>query len=169
MRLHIRSRGNVEDYINYQYYTTLGHGANSIPEKQKFSFDGIGLKDKSALSVTRSAGGRKPCTQESVIPAMRLLMLSRDRIVTREDLRNLCYYLFGEANVQKVSIDNKVRPGKGKVGLHKVIVTTISLTKNCPHSPEQITALKNELIAVLHSKSLNLMEMDFDVVVHHSE
>ncbi len=165
MRLHIRSRANVEDYINYQYYTTLGHAANDIPEKQKFSFDGIGLKDKSALSITRSAGGRKPCIQESVIPAMRLIMLSRDRIVTREDVRNLCYYLFGEASIQKVTIDNKVKPGRGKVGLHRVIVTTITLKKNCPHSPEQIKALKNELIAVLHSKSLNLMEMDFDVVV----
>ena len=164
-RLHIRSRGNVEDYINYQYYTTLGHAANNIPEKQKFSFDGIGLKDKSAFSVTRSAGGRGPSTQEHVIPAMRLLMLSRNRIVTREDVRNLCYYLFGEAHVQKVSIDNKVKPGKGKAGLHKVIAVTIFLAKNCPHTPEQITALKNELIAVLHSKSLNLMDMDFDVVV----
>ncbi len=164
-RKHVKSRKEIKNAIEYQYFITNGDYANDIPANEKFLFEGIGIKDKSALSVVRSCGGKEPQNQENIISALRFLLLSRDRIVTREDVRSLCFYLFGHKNIQQVLVTDEIRQGRGKTGLHKVIAIQVLLNNNNKLPNARINALKNELLSTLLSKSINLLDIDFDVTV----
>jgi len=103
--------------INLQYWTIAGGAANNIRPGSKLSvFRGVDIDDKGVTLLTQAVGGRHRLTREEMINTLRRSVLSQNRIVTKEDIKALCFEIFNEilqsAEIKKgVSTDNS--HGKG--------------------------------------------------------
>ncbi len=88
---------NVGEAIYINYWTTKGATANRIKagsELRLLKGNDI-LPDHSFLVCDTEGGRDKPSTNDR-INAYRMALLTDDRIVTREDIKAYCHYLFGD-------------------------------------------------------------------------
>jgi hypothetical protein len=75
-----------------EYWSTLGEGANNIPSGSKVSlFSGSFLNNGATWLMTTTTGGRQKPMGEQKINLLRKSLLSRDRIVTLEDIKAVCW------------------------------------------------------------------------------
>jgi len=89
-----------------EFWTTNGELANSIKSGSKLEvYKGIGIKQKSSSIITSSFGGKNELTMKERLDAYRRALLSRDRIVTKEDVKALCLELYSD-KIKKVEIKN---------------------------------------------------------------
>jgi hypothetical protein len=125
------------DKINVQFWSVAGEQANNIRPGSRLSvLRGVDLDDKSLELFTHSVGGRQKLTKEEKLNTLRRSLLSKGRIVTAEDIKALCYELFGN-NVKSVEIKKGVElghsPGKGMVrtlDIHLLFKEKNSLTSD---------------------------------------
>jgi hypothetical protein len=83
-----------------EYWSTQGESANNIPSGTKLSlYSGSYLDNNSIYLMTMTAGGHEKPRGEKKINLLKKSLLSRDRIVTLEDIRIACWE----------SLDGKVR------------------------------------------------------------
>ena len=79
--------------VRVEYWTSVGTEANKIPaksilkcvSKEKASFDGDAME-----LITSTTDGRNPLNSTEQLNAMKSALLSRGRIVTREDVKIFC-------------------------------------------------------------------------------
>jgi hypothetical protein len=89
MVLHALSPGET---VFIEYWSTLGESANNIPSGSKCSlFSGSYLDNNSTWLMFTTAGGREKPRGEQKINLLRKGLLSRDRIVTLEDIKIACW------------------------------------------------------------------------------
>lgn len=145
------------DTLTVSYWTTNGNFANSIKYGSAFKlYKGIGLKQKSAFLVTSTYGGRNELTMNERLQAYRRTLLSRNRIVTKEDVKATCYEFLGNKIVDVV-IQNGYTVD---VSLHKGIINCIEiiLTPNDKEKTDMFEwdFLKNNLLLYLEKHSVNV-------------
>ncbi|MTI31218.1 type VI secretion system baseplate subunit TssF [Xanthovirga aplysinae] len=91
-----------------EYWTTNGVLANNIKAGQKFrSYSGANLQEKTMINMLATTGGREKPKAEERIYAYREALLSRNRVVTTQDIKALCYKHFGQA-LDKVEVSKGV-------------------------------------------------------------
>ena len=98
--------GNYMMYV--EYWTTLanlGNGFKAGSRMQEFSSGKA--KSNSIFLVSSTMGGKNQLRPEDRIAAFRYGLVSRNRIVTREDISNLCFHELGQL-VKKISIEKGV-------------------------------------------------------------
>ncbi len=75
-----------------EYWSTQGESANNIPLGSKASlYSGSYLDNKSIFLMISTAGGREKPRGEQKINLLKKSLLSRDRIVTPEDIKIACW------------------------------------------------------------------------------
>ncbi len=99
------------------YWTTLAEGANNIRSGTKFQqLKSSKIKEKSLGLITTTIGGKNRLKPEERLNAFRYGLITRNRIVTKEDIRNFCHYELG-SRINKVSvtkgIEMSVHPQQG--------------------------------------------------------
>lgn len=99
------------------YWTTLAERANHIRSGTKFlQLKSSKIKEKSLYLVTTTTGGKNRLKPEERLNAFRYGLITRNRIVTKEDIRNFCHYELGN-RINNVSItkgiEMSVHPQQG--------------------------------------------------------
>lgn len=92
-----------------EYWTTHAEMANLIRSGMRLQeSNGSKINSDSLFLVTSSDGGKNRLKPEERVKAFRYGLMTRNRIVTREDIRNLCFYELGD-RVSKVEIERGVQ------------------------------------------------------------
>ena len=149
---------NKDKIIFSDYWTTTGEKANKInPYSKLFQHSGTAFKPKSLVFITGTVGGQDEPTPSEKIYAYREQILSRGRIVTRQDIIQYCYSVFKDAIV-KVSVEKGVIVSPNNaVGYTPTTDIYISRNPKADYSENDWEDLKKELLIGMQSRSANVL------------
>lgn len=86
-----------QDMMYAQYWTTLAAMANNLRAGTKLQqARGVKVTSDSISLITTSMGGRGRLQPEEKLNAFRYSLLTRNRIITKEDIRSFCYHELGD-------------------------------------------------------------------------
>ncbi len=158
----IINRNSVEknrDKIVYaDYWTTTGELANKIhPFSKLLQYSGTAFQPNSLQLVTGTIGGHDEPNPSEKIYAYREHILSRGRIITRQDIIQHCYAVFKDS-ITHVSVEKGVMVSQNhSVGYTPT--TDIYITKNEESNYEETdwNHLKKELLVGIETRSANVL------------
>ncbi len=139
------------------YWTTNGEDANNIKSGSSLkAYNGIGIKQKSSFFITPSYAGKNDLSMNERLNSYRRALLSRDRIVTKEDVKALCYEMYND----KIT---SVKVNKGyttdidlKKGLIQCINIELIPNKETLTEQHEWHALNNNLLLYLEKHSVSV-------------
>ncbi|MBW1296742.1 type VI secretion system baseplate subunit TssF [Aquimarina litoralis] len=154
-----------KDTLLVEYWVTNGEDANQIKSGNSLSiYQGSDLKQKGSMFLTSTFQGKNNLGMDERLNAYRRALLSRNRIVTREDVKALCYELCSN----KV---HEVRVGKGfKTDIHvsKGLIPCIEvqLIENKEENTSEVewNSLKSNILSILEQQSLNVFPYKITVI-----
>jgi len=122
--------------VRVEYWTSLGSRANNVPAKSKLKClsKEKSYFDKGSLElISTSSDGREPLNSIEQLDALKSTLLSRGRIVTREDVKGFCRSMLND-KLKNVDVKDSVgvdpRFSFGMTRNLKVVLTPNKLTKN---------------------------------------
>ena len=94
----IKNNSDVQrQNISVRYWSSAGTEANNIKSGTPLRlYKGTGVEYNQATLVTTSIGGRDKLGTEETVIAYKSALLSRDRLITTEDIKTYCYFQLGE-------------------------------------------------------------------------
>ncbi|WP_108868975.1 type VI secretion system baseplate subunit TssF [Aquimarina aquimarini] len=146
-----------KDTLLIEYWTTNGQEANQIKSGKTLNiYKGSELKQKSGVFLTPTFQGKDNLTMEERLFAYRRALLSRNRIITKEDVKALCYEICSN-KIKEVTIKKGF---KTNTGLNKGLVPSIEITLH-PNSSVKTSdlewdSIKINILSILEKQSLNL-------------
>ncbi|MBQ4804444.1 type VI secretion system baseplate subunit TssF [Aquimarina sp. MMG015] len=154
-----------KDTLLVEYWTTSGEDANQIKSGNSLSiYQGSDLKQKGSMFLTSTFQGKNNLGMEERLNAYRRALLSRNRIVTREDVKALCYELCSNKVVEvKVSKGFKTDIHVSK-GLIPCIEVKLLENKKENTSSVEWDSLKSNILSILEQQSLNVFPYKITVV-----
>jgi hypothetical protein len=114
--------------IFVKYWSTAGNEGNNIKAGTAIRlYKGGGLENASATLVTTTVGGRNRLGNNDSVLAYKSALLSRDRLVTEEDIKAFCHFQLGE-RVVKVAVEKgiMIHPDQSQ-GFVKTVDVKISI------------------------------------------
>ncbi|MBQ4821285.1 type VI secretion system baseplate subunit TssF [Aquimarina sp. MMG016] len=153
------------DTLLVEYWITNGVEANQIKPGNTLSvYQGSDLKQKGSVFLTTTLQGKNNLSMDERLYAYRRALLSRNRIVTREDVKALCYELCSD----RVE-DIKVRKGfKTDIEVNKGLVPCIEVViypnKKVKTLDEEWEALKSNILSILEQQSINVFPYTVRVI-----
>ncbi|WP_452226437.1 type VI secretion system baseplate subunit TssF [Lacinutrix cladophorae] len=147
------------------YWTTNGEDANNIKSGNEIEvYKAIGIKQKGSYLLTTTFDGKNDLKMEERLNSYRRSLLSRDRIVTKEDVKALCYELYTdkiETVEIKKSYTNSMEVNKGIIPCIEIL-----LHPNKKIKFEQIEwdSLNSSLMLFLEKKSVNIFPYKIKIV-----
>ncbi len=83
--------------ISIRYWSTAGTEANNIKSGTLLRmYKGTGVENNQATLVTTTFGGRNKLGTTETMLAYKSALLSRDRLITMEDIKTFCHFQLGE-------------------------------------------------------------------------
>ena len=148
-----------------EFWTTNGSMANNLKTGSSLEiYRAIGLKQKSSYLVTPTQGGKDDLNMKDRLNAYRRTLLSRDKVVTKEDIKVLCYEFYSD----KIS---KVEIKKGFVhndSLNKGLIQCIEiLLYPVPNDKTELIeweSIHSNLLFYLKKNSLNIFPYKIKIV-----
>ncbi len=119
--------------LSIEYWSTDGSFANNIKYGSSLkNYRTTGLDQKSSFLLSSTFNGRDSLNMDERLQAYRRTLLSRNKIVTKEDLKLTCLEFFGN-NIKDVEIKNGYTVdnslNKGLINCIEIVLT-VSDTKN---------------------------------------
>jgi hypothetical protein len=148
-----------DETVYVEFWTTNGTMGNNIkPGTPLTVFAGSDFRQETIKFLSSTVGGREKLDTEDRLHAYRRALLSRDRVVTAEDIKALCYEHFGKM-IENVVVTKGLAVGTSTDnGLNRTIDITVSLLKQGNNlTPEELAFLKEDLKIKLEEKSMNIM------------
>ena len=94
-----------QDMMYAEYWTTLAEAANNLRAGTKMQLaKGVKVKQDSVTLMSTTTGGKNRLRPEERLNAFRYGIMTRNRIITKEDIRNFCFYELG-SRISKVEIE----------------------------------------------------------------
>lgn len=150
----------TDRYLDVEYLSTRGSNGNGLIAGQSLELLRFsGIDRKSARLLTTATGGRDPLSARDRKYAYKKAIITRGRIVSREDIRAFCQAAFGPALVGEVNIRKGIArgPGPGQ-GLERIMQVTFELDENgVDASGETLDARINELERSLNFHSAGIL------------
>ncbi|RKN21955.1 hypothetical protein D7035_12405, partial [Aquimarina sp. AD1] len=142
-----------KDTLLVEYWTTSGEDANQIKSGNSLSiYQGSDLKQKGSMFLTSTFQGKNNLGMEERLNAYRRALLSRNRIVTREDVKALCYELCSNKVVEvEVSKGFKTDIHVSK-GLIPCIEVKLLENKKENTSSVEWDSLKSNILSILEQQ-----------------
>jgi hypothetical protein len=154
----LRSHPN-EETVFVEFWSTDGSQANNIkPGTQLSVYSGSDIRKETVRLLTATAGGRDRMDTEDRLNAYRKALLSKDRVVTTEDIRALCFDHFGK-NIETVEVKKGIATGTtADTGFVRTIDIYIQLTRKAAQMPEEeLKFMKEDLKIKLEETSMNIL------------
>ncbi|WP_378175713.1 type VI secretion system baseplate subunit TssF [Aquimarina sp. SS2-1] len=154
-----------KDTLLVDYWVTNGEDANQIKSGNSLSiYQGSDLKQKGSLFLTSTFQGKNNLGMEERLNAYRRALLSRNRIVTREDVKALCYELCSnKVKEVKVSKGFKTDIHISK-GLIPCIEVVLFANDKVTTSSDEWNSLKSNIMSILEQQSLNVFPYKITVI-----
>lgn len=155
----------VKETLLVDYWTTNGTLANNLKSGSALEvYKGIGIKQKSSILITSTLGGKNHLSTEERLNAYRRSLLSRDKVVTKEDVKALCYEIYNDkiADVTiRKSYTKDIALNKGIVQCIEIILTTnkVRVTKQ-----KEWDALNSNLLLFLKNNSVSIFPYKVKVI-----
>lgn len=93
-----------QDVMYAEYWTTLAETANNLRAGTKMQLaKGVKLKQDSVVLITTTTGGKNRLRPGERLNALRYSIMTRNRIITADDIRNFCFYELGNS-IKKVEV-----------------------------------------------------------------
>ncbi len=149
---------NKDKIIFSEYWTTTGDKANKInPHSKLLQYSGTAFKTESLVFITGTLGGHDEPTPSEKIYAYREHILTRGRIVTRQDIIHHCYAVFKDSIV-KVNITKGVMVSQDNtVGYTPTTDIHIGRNPEIGYNENDWEHLKKELLIGLQTNSANVL------------
>ncbi|WP_026449510.1 type VI secretion system baseplate subunit TssF [Aequorivita capsosiphonis] len=140
-----------------EYWTTDGSLANKTKAGTVLAnYEGTDLKQKGAVLLTTTFNGKDSLSMEQRLNNYRSSLLSRDRIVTKQDVGALCHSLYND-KISKVEVEKAytadISTNKGVLPCMKIILYK---NKNNKLNEKEWQLLNNNLLTILEKKSVNV-------------
>lgn len=85
------------DMMYAEYWTTMAEAANNLRAGALLQqVKGAKVKQDSVMLMTTTSGGKNRLRPEEKLNAFRYGIMTRNRIITKEDIRNFCFFEIGE-------------------------------------------------------------------------
>ncbi|MDT7830637.1 hypothetical protein RQM65_18350 [Pricia sp. S334] len=153
-----RLENNRDGHVFVDFWTTAGKKANKINPYVKMNADrGMAFQPDSLTLITGSIGGENEPSPSEKIYAYRENVLSRGRIVTRQDIVHYCFGIYRDS-ITNVTVDQGVVVSQ-ELGVGYTPTTDIHLLRN-PNSEYRVEDwdhLKKELLIGLRERSANVL------------
>lgn len=121
------------DVMYTEYWTTLADTANNIRAGTRLQLEkGVKVKPDQLQLITTTTGGKNRLRPEERVNAFRYGIMTRNRIVTKEDIRNCCFYELGD-RIREVHITRGIELGAGPQEAFRRTID-IWLTPADPHA-----------------------------------
>lgn len=149
----------ADETLFVEFWTTNGKAANGIKSGEKLIvYDGSELLQETVALVTPSVGGSESMDTEQRVNAYRMALLSHGRVVTKEDIKALCFDHFGN-RLKKVEVKKGLQIGQSTdCGFMQTMDIHLTLTKACDEmSEEELSFMKNDLLIKLQEQSVNVL------------
>jgi hypothetical protein len=142
------------DRVSIEYWCTNGEVGNGIKVASELSlYKGSDFVKQGIILMTPSIGGSNKPNQTELLNAFKSSLISRDRLVTPADVKHFCIdYLRDKLVGIKVS-RAVVMSDLPTEGLVPAVKLDIQVNKNLGIEAEEWNDIKNELNAVLKTKS----------------
>ena len=142
------------DLMYAEYWVTFAETANAIRSGTRLQeYSGVKVKPDSLFLLTTTTGGKNRLKPEERVNAFRYGLITRNRIVTKEDIRNLCFYELG-SRISKVSVEKgfemSIHPQQGFI---RTIDVTITPSQREKLNNEGWNILLDQLKSKLQSRS----------------
>ncbi|MDY8138344.1 type VI secretion system baseplate subunit TssF [Aquimarina sp. 2201CG5-10] len=146
-----------KDTLLVEYWTTNGEEANQIKSGNSLNiYQGSDLKQKGSMFLTSTFQGKNNLSMDERLHAYRRALLSRNRIVTKEDVKALCYELCSN-KVEEVKVNKgfktDIRISKGLIPCIEILLYP---NKKVKTMEVEWNALKSNILAILEEQSLNV-------------
>ena len=144
--------------IDIEYWTTNGTIANKIrPGSKLQSLNIYDIKKDSMFFKTRTVGGREKLSQEEKMNSLRRELLSNGKVVTKADIRTLCYEIYGSC-LKDVIIEKGVyqHPNVQK-GICHCLNINLSISDLTNTEEQNRLHLAKQLLNMLENNSLTLL------------
>lgn len=140
------------EVMQLDYWTTQSDAAEQLRSGTLLvQFEGSGTRADSLVLLTKPAGGRNPADRGNLLQAYKYGLMTRDRIVTEDDIRNFCRFELG-GKVSEISIKRGVMASPHpKEGLKKT--TDIYIKPSQPFPAEEWEFTQHELLQKLKTRS----------------
>lgn len=135
------------DNLFVSYWSTNGTFANQLKVgTQLFVYSGTGIKQNTATLCSNTIGGKNPLQSNEALDVFKNALLTRDRIVSRSDIRHFCKSAFGDL-LKEVNLVESFRPSRSaNKGFEKFIAVEVQLRKNPGSDVEGLAhAIKTKL------------------------
>lgn len=147
------------DTLFIEFWTTSGDFGNKIKSGENLSvYKGSGLWPESITTVTSTIGGREQMDTEARVNAYRKALLSHGRVVTKEDIKALCYEHLGTL-LKSVEIKKGLQTGKstdsGFIQTHDIFLKLNKHTEEI--DDEELKFLKKDLLVKLEEQSFSTL------------
>ncbi|KAA1245329.1 type VI secretion system baseplate subunit TssF [Aquimarina sp. RZ0] len=154
-----------KDTLLVEYWVTNGEDANQIKSGNTLNiYQGSDLKQNASVFLTSTFQGKDNLAMEERLNAYRRALLSRNRIVTKEDVKALCYELCSN----KIT-EVKVNKGfKTDIQITKGLVPCIEITLLANTEVKTLdlewNSLKSNILSILEQQSLNVFPYKITIV-----
>jgi hypothetical protein len=145
--------------VYIEFWTTNGLMANNIkPGTPLTVFSGSDFRQETIKFLSSTKGGREKMDTEDGLNAYRRALLSKDRVVTAEDIKALCFEHFGK-NLEKVDVKKGIAEGTtSDTGFIRTVDIHIRLhNKAVQFQEEELKFLKEDLLVKLEESSMNIL------------
>ena len=148
--------------IFIKYWSTAGEDGNNVKAGSFLHpYKDGGLTNNHVQLVTTSQGGRNRLGTADSVLAYKSALLSRDRLITPEDIKAFCHYQLGQQRVKKISVDKGIliHPGQQQ-GFVRTIDVTIDIERFAYEEmleKGEIAFWKDQLKQLLEQRSTALL------------
>ncbi len=146
------------EYVVVRYWATNGVKGRNIPggEPLKLSDSTRGVYDESAIRLlTTTIDGRNPVNEKDSLEEFRSAILVKDKIVTKEDIRQYCTQEFNQEIIScQVGKNSRIAAGKNE-GFQRII--TVKLELDEVTSPEHRAYIENKLSTELNARCSGIL------------
>ena len=143
-----------QDLVYAEYWTTMAEMANSLRSGTRMQqHKSSKVKSDSILLMSTTIGGKNRLKPEERLNAFRYGLITRNRIITKEDIRNLCYYELGN-RISNITIRKGFEMSPlPQQGFSRTIDVLITPLKEENLDSEGWNILLDQLKSKLHSRS----------------
>lgn len=153
-----------DENIFIMFWSTNGSAANQIKAGTKLiSYSGAEMRSDSLLLLTTTSGGKDSLNENERITAYKKALLTHDRVVTEQDIRNFCFHELGGL-VRRVNI----RKGwevvnERKHGIRRVLEVILTPARNHSLNHEEWKNLAKEVNVKLELQSTLFLPLKVSV------
>ncbi|GEQ86172.1 hypothetical protein ULMS_16800 [Patiriisocius marinistellae] len=151
--------------IVVDYWTTHGNVANNLKLGTVLNnTKGVGVASSGNYLITTTLGGKNTLSMQDRLNAYRRSLLSRDRIVTKQDIVALCKEMYGQ-KIKGVDVKKGFTTGIGtNKGLTQSIEIELQINKQIDTLDEEWQSLNNNLMLYLKKNSTNVFPYKIKMV-----